>query len=121
MKFSVQAFAKNIALKASRRWCESDEGIWPFLNQIGPEKIKYLIDNDKPFFKVVFSNPNIPDIWRSKIYQAPNYAHYIELMNYGDVLSLLPPWFGELVTAHPKGQQWFEREAQTLKLVFQGV
>ena len=127
MKISLNPtkFARSIAISRSKRWCrdgdENGDGIWPTLNKIGPDMVAKLIDANKPLFGVVLTNPNIPQNWKDKIAQAPQYAHYLTLITQEDVFQLLPGWFKPLVLERPNGIPWFQRECESLKLLFGGI
>lgn len=117
---NVSAFARKIAISTSRRWCQNE--IWPFLNNnVGEEVVCKLIDADKPLFSVVLSQPNIPQSWKDKMAQAPQYAHYLALVTQEDVFQLLPDWFKPLVLSRPNGIEWFQRECESIKYLFGGI
>lgn len=104
----------------SRAWCKKE--IWPFLdNYIGKDNLVKMIELDKPLFRPLLSNPNIPESWKEKIVQAPANAHYMKLLTEDDVYALLPDWVQPIVMSQPNGKEWFHRECETLKLLFGGL
>lgn len=87
---------------------------------MGEQRVKWFIDNDKPFFSRLLQDPNLPEEWRQGLKKVPQYAWAADMLTYEDVMGFLPEWFGGLVVSNPNGEQWFTREVETLKGVLFG-
>jgi hypothetical protein len=87
----------------------AEEHLWPVLNAIGEDRIRWLIEHDRPF------HTHIPEEWEKALGSAKGYRWALESLTDDDLVSLLPPWLVKLVKADEKSQMWIGKELKWLR------
>ncbi|HUV51601.1 MAG TPA: hypothetical protein VMW64_00825 [Dehalococcoidia bacterium] len=106
-KFNVKGLKRHVVLSEARD--PAEEHLWPVLNTIGEDKIKWLINNDRRFY------PHIPEEWKQALKSAEKYRWALEALTDDDLVSLLPPWLVKLIKADEKAQIWVNKEIKWLR------
>lgn len=114
LKIQANKFRRNLVL--NRATTLTKDNIWPLLNQVGPERIAWLIDHDESLIQ------RLPQDWKNGLRQkATEYRWAADVLTDEDVKAIFPPWLLEVV-AHrgEKGTTWLQREIIILRGFFGG-
>jgi len=112
---NAHKFSKSFMLRAIIRAAQIE--LWPFLDQVGPDRFKKMIAANKPFISSLDFN-KMPDSWKSGLSQAPQYDWMLNLFDERDYYKLIPGWLVDIVGKDEQGRAWFANEVATVKSFF---
>ena len=99
---------QNLGMTFGRRW--SQGYIWPLLDQIGQERISWMMENERPLRD--YLPPDIISFVQANAVQA---KRVVDTISDTDALQLLPQWLVDLAAGSEKGKQWLQGEFDWLR------
>ena len=107
-------FANKWMLAKAKRGAK--EHLWPLFDAIGESNFRLAIQQGKPFLENLDPS-KLPAETQEYLSMAPQYKPLFSLFSDEDVLSLLPPWFIQLVSSSEAGRKWWAGELAFMKNV----
>mgnify|MGYP001583785086 CR=1 FL=1 len=103
-KLSINKFSSALIRRQVLR--EGGEKVALFANKLGPERLAYLLDNNKDLS--FYLPKELEAQWRAA---APKYAFLAQIISDEDVWTMLPPWARTLVESRgPAGVEWWKKQ-----------
>ncbi len=106
---NAQRFSANFIKAQARRQLE--DKLWPLLDGVGEERIRWLIENDQTLYT------RLP----STLYEgAKGYSWALNAFSRDDFIGMLPDWLVKLCQSNEQSTTWLDREVDGIRKLLGG-
>lgn len=108
-RINPSRLAKNFSQSFAKRAIQ--ERLYPILEGVGEERIRWLIENDQTLYT------RFP---KSLYEQARGYGWMLKAFSQSELIAMFPDWLVKLCQSCEKGNEWLDREIMGIQKVLGG-